>query len=61
MLEVLFDSNPTPRGCNAVTYRTSILENLTMGRAKTYTVIVLIIPALLAVFGTVTIIRRKNR
>ena len=61
VLEVLFDSNPTPRGCNAVTYRTSILENLTMGRAKTYTVIVLIIPALLAVFGTVTIIRRKNR
>lgn len=61
VLEVLFDSNPTPRGCNTVTYRTRILENLTMGRAKTYTVIILAIPALLAVFGTVTIIRRKNR
>ena len=60
-LEVLFDSNPTPRGCNRVTYRTTILENLTMGRAKTYTAIILAIPALIAVFGTVTIIRRKNR
>jgi hypothetical protein len=61
VLEVLFDSNPTPRGCNTVTYRTRILENLTMGRAKTYTVIILAIPVLLAVFGAVTIIRRKNR
>lgn len=60
-LEVLFDANPTPRGCKCVTYRTSIIENLTMGRAKTYTAIILAIPALLAVFGAVTIIRRKNR
>ena len=60
-LEVLFDSNPTPRGCNTVTYRTSILENLTMGRAKLYTAITLLIPVALAVFGAVTIIRRKNR
>ena len=61
VLEVLFDSNPTPRGCNTVTYRTSIIENLTMGSAKTYTVIILMVPAILAVFGAVTIIRRKNR
>ena len=60
-LEVLFDSNPTPRGCNTVTYRTSIIENLTMGRAKLYTAITLMIPVALAVFGAVTIIRRKNR
>ena len=61
VLEVLFDSNPAPRGCNNVTYRTSILENLTMGRAKTYTAIILAVPVALAVFGAVTIIRRKNR
>ena len=61
VLEVLFDSNPTPRGCTTVTYRTSIIENLTMGRAKTYTALILAIPALLAVIGAVTIIRRKNR
>ena len=61
VLEVLFDSNPTPRGCNCVTYRTSIIENLTMGNAKTYTAIILAVPVILAVFGAVTIIRRKNR
>lgn len=60
-LEVLFDSNITPRGCNLVTYRSSILENLTMGRAKTYTAIILAIPAILAVVGVITNVRRKNR
>ncbi len=59
--EVLFDSNPAPRGCNQITYNASILENLTMGRAKVYTAIILAIPAALAVLGTITIIRRKNR
>lgn len=61
VFEELFGSNTAPRGCNVVTYRSSILENLTMGAAKTYTAIILAIPAALAVFGTVTIIRRKNR
>lgn len=60
-LEVLFDSNPAPRGCNTVMYRTSVIENLTMGRAKTYTALILAIPAMIAVLGAVTIIRRKNR
>jgi hypothetical protein len=60
-LEVLFDSNPAPRGCNRVTYRSTILENLTMGRAKAYTAVILAIPVLLAILGAVTIIRRKNR
>lgn len=60
-LEVLFDSNTAPRGCNFVTYRSAILENLTMGRAKTYTALILAIPAVLTVVGTIIIVRRKNR
>ena len=60
-LEVLFESNAAPRGCNLVTYRSSILENLTMGWAKAYTAIILTVPAALAVIGAITIIRRKNR
>ena len=60
-LEVLFDANPAPRGCNQVMYRSSILENLTMGRAKLYTAIILAIPVALSVLGAITIIRRKNR
>ena len=60
-LEVLFDSNPAPYGCNRVTYRSNILENLTMGRAKLYTAIILAVPTVLAIVGIVTITRRKNR
>ena len=60
-LETLFDSNPTPRGCNQINYNGSLLENLTMGRAKLYTAIILAIPATLAVVGAIPIIRRKNR
>jgi uncharacterized protein (UPF0371 family) len=60
-LETLFDAHPAPGGCNQVMYRSSILENLTMGRAKLYTAIILAIPAALAVLGAITIIRRKNR
>ena len=61
VFEELFDSNSAPRGCNTVVYRTQILENLTMGKARIYTVIVLAIPAALAVTGAVIITRRKNR
>ena len=60
-LEVLFNAHPAPRGCNQVMYRSSILENLTMGRAKAYTAIILFVPVSLAVLGAITIIRRKNR
>ena len=42
-------------------YRSLILENLTMGRAKLYTAIILAIPVALAALGAITIIRRKNR
>ena len=59
--ETLFDANPAPYGCNQILYDTQILENLTMGRAKLYTAITLMIPVVLAEFGAVTIIRRKNR
>ena len=44
-----------------VDYTAPILENLTMGKARLYTAIILAIPAALAVVGTITIIRRKNR
>ena len=60
-LEVLFESSSAPHGCNMVDYTTPILENLTMGRAKLYTAIILAIPTALAVVGVITIIRRKNR
>ena len=61
VLEELFDSNYAPRGCNMVDYTVPVLENLTMGKARLYTAIILAIPTALAVVGAITIIRRKNR
>ena len=59
--EVLFDAYSAPYGAEQVLYDTQMLENLTMGRAKLYTAIILAIPAMLAVAGAVIIVRRKNR
>ena len=59
--ETIFDANPAPYGCNQILYDTQILENLTMGRARLYTALILAIPASLVVVGTVIIIKRKNR
>lgn len=60
-LDVLFDSNPAPYGCNQLLYDTQMLENLTMGKARLYTGLILLIPAVLAIVGTVIIVKRKNR
>ena len=60
-LEVLFGSNVAPRGCNQINYTGQRLENLTMGRARLYTAIILILPTAIAVAGVITIIRRRNR
>ena len=59
--EVLFGSNPAPRGCNQVLYTSGILENLTMGKAKTYAAIIFAVPVILAAVGVITLRRRKNR
>ena len=60
-LEVLFDSNIAPHGCNQILYDNQLLENLTMGNARLYTAIILAVPVCLAIVGTVIIVRRKNR
>lgn len=59
--EVLFGSNASPYGCNQMLYDSQILENLTMGRARLYTALILAVPVALAVVGAVIIVRRKNR
>ena len=61
MLEQLFGSYPAPNGCNMVYTSTGMLENLTMGTARTITALLLSIPAVIAVVGAVVIVRRKNR
>jgi len=61
VLEELFGSETPPYGCRALLYDTQTLENLTMGTAKTYTALLMLIPAAIAVTGAIILIRRKNR
>jgi hypothetical protein len=61
VFEVLFGANPAPYGCNQLLYDTQMLENLTMGKARLYTALILAIPTSLAIVGTVILVKRKNR
>jgi len=61
LLEELFGAEDMPYGCNDVVYDTGTLEGLRMGTAKLYCAVIFLVPAALAVFGAVRIIRRKNR
>ena len=61
LFEDFYGAENMPYGCRAVVYDNQILENLTMGRARFYTVLTLMIPVAIAAVGAVVIIRRKNR
>lgn len=59
--EILFGAEGVPYGCTPVLYDSGTLENLTIGTAKIYTALILMIPVSLAVVGGVITVRRKNR
>ena len=60
LIEKVFTSGTSvPYGCNTVYYNTEVLENLTMGRARLYTALIMAVPAALAVVGAVVVTRRK--
>ena len=61
LLEDFYGAENMPYGCKAFIYDNQVLENLTMGTARAYMTVVLMIPACIAVLGTVIIIKRKNR
>lgn len=61
LLENVFSGgNNMPYGCNTVYYNTEVLENLTMGKARLYTALIMAVPTALAVVGAVVVTRRKN-
>ena len=61
LFDVFFDKGNMPYGCKSILYDTGTLENLTMGTAKLYTALLLLVPTVIAAVGVVVIIRRKNR
>ncbi len=61
VFENLYGENGMPYGCNVVTINVGLLENLTMGSARIYTALILAVPVILALVGTVIVVKRKNR
>lgn len=61
VLECVFSADTPPYGCTPLVYNTTMLEGLTFGTANLITALLMIIPAALAVFGAVVIIKRKRR
>lgn len=61
VLEELFGAENLPYGCKPIVYSSSILQNLTMGTARLYTALALLVPTAIAIVGTVILVRRKNR
>ena len=61
LFDVCFEKGDMPYGCNAVIFNDGILENLTMGTARWYTVLLLSFPAIVAIACVAVMIRRKNR
>ena len=61
LFEDFYGAEGMPYGCKPVFYDSQILENLTMGTARVYTAVIMLIPVAIAVVGAVVIIRRKNR
>ncbi len=61
VFEELYGAEGMPYGCEPLLYGSQTLENLTMGTARIYTVIALLIPTALLLVGVAVIIRRKNR
>ena len=61
VLEGLFGAGNLPYGCKPIMYSSSILQNLTMGTARLYTALAMLVPAAIAIVGTVVLVRRKNR
>lgn len=61
MLDQVFGTDRPPYGCNTVFYTEDVLENLTMGTARVYAVLLMMIPVAITVVGAFVTVRRKNR
>ncbi len=61
LFDVFYGAERVLYGTNDVVQQSTRLENLTLGTSTVYTALLLALPAALAVFGAVTIVRRKNR
>ena len=57
----VFSAELPPYGCRSIVFETDTLQGLTMGTARAYTVIAVVIPIAIAAVGAVIAIKRKRR
>lgn len=57
----VFSAELPPYGCRSIVFETDTLQGLTMGAARAYTVIAVVIPIAIAAVGAVIAIKRKRR
>ncbi len=61
LLDELYGADGMPYGCREIVYNDQALQNLTMGTARLYAALTMVIPAALVVTAVVITVRRKNR
>lgn len=61
LIDDFYGRDGVPYGCDVVRADTSTLENLTMGTARIYTVLIFAVPTAILITGAVILVRRKNR
>lgn len=61
LFDNFYGQDGMPYGCDVMKGDNSTLENLTMGTARLYTVLILALPTIVSVAGVVVVTRRKNR
>jgi hypothetical protein len=50
-----------PYGTSIISFRATTLEGLTMGTARTYMAVLMVLPVCVTIVGVVILTRRKNR
>ena len=61
VFENVFGREDLPHGCKTVYYDSETLDGLTMGEARIYTAVIMLVPTVIAAVGAFIVIRRKNR
>lgn len=61
LFDNFYGQDGMPYGCNVMRWEVTLLENLTMGRARLYTALIMTVPVAVAITGIVIVSKRKYR
>ena len=61
LFDNFYGQDGMPYGCNVMRWEVTMLENLTMGKARLYTALIMTLPVAIAITGIVIVSKRKYR